>query len=286
MSAPHSSVPRTSELFLKLSTITDILAENQSSRLLCPNDPFIPEVPKLQVNVFSPTEIQVGKDYHKQQHKSATAAASQLWVTFWGWGNHLSLKQPVPFLTIPYHLNLMLFDLLKKINERMPKLQVATTAPPQEHAVRLGESWHPKIQRERENLISQWKANQHIWSHRMPDSRHALCCSSPIPYDSASQWQNSKTTPTAPILPAVLPTPHNCHVEKQESLNLTCEPSAGWSTGIFPWSYYSKLQEAPEAWRTFSLVRNHPVLSHCCCVFTAHSLTSLYRTDPRTKEEE
>lgn len=33
----------------------------------------------------------------------------------------------------------------KKLNERMPELPAATTAPPQEHAVGAEDSWHPKI---------------------------------------------------------------------------------------------------------------------------------------------
>lgn len=63
----------------------------------------------------------------------------------------------------------------------MPKPPAATPALPQEHA---GTDKH----REQGESHSQWKANQHIWSHCMPDSRHALCCSSPIS-TSMAQFQ-------------------------------------------------------------------------------------------------
>lgn len=87
------------------------------------------------------------KDYHKQQHKSVTAATLQLHFIFQGWGNHLSANQTVPFPLVSCYLNITLLDLLKKkLNERMPKLTAATTAPPQEHAVGVGDSWQPKTE--------------------------------------------------------------------------------------------------------------------------------------------
>lgn len=210
MSAPHSSVARTSEPSLKLSTIAEILAENQSSRLLCPNDPFIPEVPKLRWIYFLPKKYRWGRTTTNSNTSLSLLPLCSFVLSF------RMGKPPFSQTTCSFSNNLMSFESPafgfvkkeKKIEWENAELPAVTTALPQEHAVGVGDSWHPKIQRERENLIFQWKANQHIWSHWMPDSRHALCCSSPNPCNSASQWQNSKTTPTAHILTAVLPTQH------------------------------------------------------------------------------
>lgn len=38
---------------------------------------------------------------------------------------------------------------LIELNERLPKLPAATTAPPQEHGVGVGDSWHPETQKGR-----------------------------------------------------------------------------------------------------------------------------------------
>lgn len=146
----------------------------------------------------------------------------------------------------------------------------------------------------RGNLISQWKTNQHIWSHRMPDSRHALCWSSPIPCDSASQRQNSKITPTAPILPAVLPTPHKCHVEKQESPNPQQWAQCRLEYRNIPMKLLQQTSRSCQSMENFLLGQKpssaFPHLTiHITAVYlqpSSQSDTSLYRTDPCTKEEE
>lgn len=150
----------------------------------------------------------------------------------------------------------------------MPKLPAATTALPQEHGVgvprnpeRKGESNFPL------------KANQHIWSHWVPDSRQALCCSSPIPCNSASRWQNSKATPTAHILP-VLPAPHNTQLPcgaAGEPKPSAVSPAQGYSHEVTTASFRKLLKHGELfAWSETTQCFSTPEHTHCCCVFTAH----------------
>lgn len=101
----------------------------------------------------------------------------------------------------------------------MPKPPAATPALPQEHA---GTDKH----REQGESHSQWKANQHIWSHCMPDSRQALCCSSPIS-TSMAQFQICPQCSHSACCASTTQ-----HTERgRRAPTLSSEPRAGWSTG-------------------------------------------------------
>lgn len=117
------------------------------------------------------------------------------------------------------------------------------------------------------------EANQHILSHW----GQALCCSSPSPCNSASRWQNSKTTPTADILP-VLPAPHNTQVlggaaakPKPSAVSPAQAGAQGYSQEVTTASFkkllnYGELSAWSETTQCFCTAEH----THCCCVSTAH----------------
>lgn len=97
------------------------------------------------------------------------------------------------------------------------------------------------------NLTSRWEGNLQVWCQDSPRAdTPALCWSSPVPRErsSAPEWQHPEITPTAQILPAYLPTPHNCHFKKQESPNPQQHTQLWWECrGIS----IKVLQQAPRS---------------------------------------
>lgn len=102
-----------SELCLKHKhNYRDFLLKTRHSMLLYPNDPFILQVSKLQINILSPPKKgRWQRTITNSKCKSVTTVTLQLYLLGMG-GNHPSVNQPVSFPTVSYHLNIVLSDLL------------------------------------------------------------------------------------------------------------------------------------------------------------------------------
>lgn len=129
----------------------------------------------------------------------------------------------------------------------------------------------------------------------MPGSRHALCCSSPIPCDSAPRWHNSKITLAAHILP-VLPAPHNTQLPRGEAGEPKLSAVSPVQAGAQGYSHevttaaFKKLLKHGElsAWSETSQCFSTPEHTPCCWGCTAHCTVwhKSVQNWPCTKEEE
>lgn len=134
------------------------------------------------MNIFSSKETQVVKDYHKQQNKTVTTVSLQLYLLRMG---ETSLSQPTCFFSnnfLPFESNA--FRFVEKIKQNKNKMreylnfQQQLEHHPKSMLCEEGIAGTQQHRVERRSLISQWDANQHIWSHWKPESRHV--CFIPI----------------------------------------------------------------------------------------------------------